>query len=242
MPSADPLLLAIDTANLTASVALMQGTHCLHLCHDPTPSKQAERLFPLVSALFSATGYGYTALQAIGVSIGPGSFTGIRIGMAAARGIALAAHLPVIGVTTLEAAAYTAKDGVHPVYAILDARRGQYYAQPFDATLTPLAEAILAGPEALVLPIGDTPFILTGSGAMAARETARQQGKRFLDAEGTANPETIATAIGAVAASRLASGIMPALPRPFYIRPPDASPGKNRNPIKERYDAPDRTS
>ncbi|MCB1320003.1 MAG: tRNA (adenosine(37)-N6)-threonylcarbamoyltransferase complex dimerization subunit type 1 TsaB, partial [Leptospiraceae bacterium] len=135
-------ILALDSSSGTCSAALGDESGLRAMLTEPRSAMQAERLLPLIEALLQQESIKYRDLDAVAVSIGPGSFTGIRIGLAAARGLALAADIPLIGVTTLEAAVHAALNrhggkGIRRIAALLDARRGQCYAQHFmrgDAT------------------------------------------------------------------------------------------------------------
>ena len=96
-------LLALDTATAACSVALWRDGAVLARRFEAMLRGQSEALMPMVGAVLAEAGCGFKDLDAIAVTVGPGAFTGLRIGLAAARGMALAAELPLIGVTTLEA-------------------------------------------------------------------------------------------------------------------------------------------
>lgn len=127
MPS-DPTILAFDTSAAHCAVALFHGGACA-VTVEEMGRGQAERLMPLLEESLSAARLGWADLDALAVGVGPGNFTGIRIAVAAARGLALGTGKPAIGVSTLEAQAYGLD---RPVRAVLDARRGMGYAQAFD--------------------------------------------------------------------------------------------------------------
>lgn len=215
-------LLAIDTANATCSAALYADGALLCEKIDMTPSKQAERLFPLINNVFEETGYSYASLTVLAVTVGPGSFTGIRIGMAAARGIALAAKLPIIGVTSLEAAAWPASQGNKPVLVVLDARRGQVYTQYF--SIKAKSEAALIEYAEMMQYLPPSPFILAGSGANLVLPLLQQHQADFTISE-VANAPTAAN-VAQVAALKYPGLDLPTLPspKPFYLRKPDAKP------------------
>lgn len=147
------ILLAIDTAAPRLQLALLNGDRIETLVED-MPQGHAERIFHAIGELLRRAGIGYPDLQRIAVTTGPGSFTGLRIGLSAARGLALALGIPVIGVPSLTAIALPAQ-GVAAV--VLDARRGESYAQLFG--LGPSAPQVLptADAEALVPP--DVPVL-----------------------------------------------------------------------------------
>ena len=121
-------LLAIDTAGPRLQLALRDGTATDALVEE-MPTGQAERLFPAIDALLGRNGVPYAALERVAVTTGPGSFTGVRIGLSAARGLGLALGVPVIGIPSLLAISLTADHG--PLTVLLDARRDEAYMQRF---------------------------------------------------------------------------------------------------------------
>src|SRR3954452_10699203 len=136
------LILAIDTA-LDACSAGVLDTDAGHLiARESLPMKRghAEALMPLIARVIRQSGVGFANLDRIAVTTGPGSFTGLRVGISAARGIALAAGKPVVGVTTL--AAYAApvvnRGGEHPVISAIDARHDHVYLQVVAGNGSPL--------------------------------------------------------------------------------------------------------
>ncbi|MGH1368281.1 MAG: tRNA (adenosine(37)-N6)-threonylcarbamoyltransferase complex dimerization subunit type 1 TsaB [Maritimibacter sp.] len=128
MPS-DPLILAFDTSAAHCAAALLSGDDILACRFEEMARGQAERLFPLLEDVLAQGDVAWSALDGIGVGVGPGNFTGIRIGVSAARGLALGLDIPAVGISTLEAFAYGA---VRPCLSVLEARRGMVFAQSFD--------------------------------------------------------------------------------------------------------------
>ncbi|HXC90827.1 MAG TPA: tRNA (adenosine(37)-N6)-threonylcarbamoyltransferase complex dimerization subunit type 1 TsaB, partial [Stellaceae bacterium] len=150
-PRPGPLILALDAAGGGCSAAVVAGDEVLGLRHAAMMHGQAEALLPLVDEAMRASGLTVAALDLVAVTTGPGSFTGIRVGLAAARGIALAANLPLLGVTGFEAAAAGAEaamDGCCLVVA-LESRRADLYVQLFDGHRNSLCEPVAVLPEAL---------------------------------------------------------------------------------------------
>lgn len=129
-------LLAIDTATGTFSLALYDSENQLEFFVSEEPNKQAENLIPEVEALLARHGLVYDDLDRIAANIGPGSFTGLRIGLAAMKAWELVLDAKMVAVTALEAAALQKGGGD----VTLDARRGQAFMQEFDANLQPLSE------------------------------------------------------------------------------------------------------
>jgi tRNA threonylcarbamoyladenosine biosynthesis protein TsaB len=127
-------LLAIDTAAPRLQLALLMDQRIDALVEE-MPQGQAERIFPAIAELLARNGVSYAALGRIAVTTGPGSFTGLRIGLSAARGLGLALEIPVIGVPSLLALSLSS-DNV-PTAVLLDARRGEAYLQLFSGPASP---------------------------------------------------------------------------------------------------------
>lgn len=123
-------ILAFDTSAAHCAAALLLGDR-VWLKTEAMEKGQAERLMPLISDLLAEAGVALADVTAIAVGTGPGNFTGVRIAVAAARGLALGLGVPAIGVTRLEALAYGLP---RPVTVVEDARRGEVYVQRFDAS------------------------------------------------------------------------------------------------------------
>lgn len=127
MPSdGPPTTLAFDTAAPHCAAALLRGGQIVAATREDMTRGQVERLVPLLEALLASAGIGWRDLDIIGVGTGPGNFTGTRIAIATARGLALSLGIPAIGVSTLEAQAHGC-DG--PAVSLAPAPRGQVYAQ-----------------------------------------------------------------------------------------------------------------
>jgi tRNA threonylcarbamoyladenosine biosynthesis protein TsaB len=181
----------------------------------------AEALIPLVDRVVGAVEGGFVALDRIAVTVGPGSFTGLRVGIAAARAIALAAGIPALGVTTLSAfaAPVIAAGSGGLVAAAIDARHGQVYLQVFaQGGRTVVTPRIIPAREGARL-LGSGPVRIVGSGAALLQAEARAIG---LDAA----VDEVAPAPDILWVARLGMAAAPAqaLPKPFYLRPPDARP------------------
>src|SRR6185503_11999991 len=125
------LILAIDTALDACAAAVLDTSAGGLIARESQVMKRghAEALMPLIARVMKASGVAFTALDRIAATTGPGSFTGLRVGLSAARGIALAAGKPVVGVTTLTAfaAPVVSENGEHPVIAVIDARHDHVY-------------------------------------------------------------------------------------------------------------------
>lgn len=218
-------VLALDTATAACSVAVWCDGAIRANGYATMDRGHAEALMPMVERTMDAAGLAYSELDLLAATVGPGTFTGLRVGLAAARGLALATRLPIVGVTTLEALAHgVARESRagRPVMAVLDARRGEVYGQAFAADLAPLdpPRALAPMAAAAMLPAG--PVVLVGDGAemvLAALAGPRR------DVTIAATPRLPdAVHVAALAASRFAAddGSPRAAPRPLYLRPPGA--------------------
>lgn len=123
------LTLAFDTAATAVSVALLNGQNVVAADGRNMERGQGEALIPMVDALLKQAGLSPADVKRVAVSVGPGSFTGVRVGLAAARGMGLALHVPVVGITTLAAAAYQVP--AETVLAVADTKRGDFFTQLF---------------------------------------------------------------------------------------------------------------
>ena len=213
MPS-EPLTLAFDTEAAHCAAALVRGDALLAERAEPMARGQAERLLPLLGELLAGAGQGWDDLGLIAVGTGPGNFTGLRIAVAAARGLALARGLPAIGVSLFEALAEGTQG---PALVTLDDRRGGLFAQRLEAGL-PVGAPVEADPEALEAALGPFPAAMLCLGHRAG-EVAARLGR----AAGSEAAEPDPRAIARVAARRLRAGAPPR-PAPLYIRRADALP------------------
>ena len=206
------IVLAIDTALDACSAAAVQDEVVLAAASEPMQRGHQERLAPMVAEVMTAAGVAFGRLDRIGVTTGPGSFTGLRVGLAFAKGLALALEIDCVGIGSLEALAADAPAPGH-VAAVVDARRGQVYLQLFEGG------AALGPPEALTLDEAAArlariarPLTLVGSGAPLLAD--RTPGATVAH---SAAPDPVRLAR---LAARAAGG--PGSPAPIYLRAPDA--------------------
>jgi len=214
LPS-DPVTLGFDTSAAHCAAALLSGDRIIASRHEEMGKGQAERLMPLIEEVLSEGGAALGDLSALGVGIGPGNFTGIRISVAAARGLALALGIPAVGVSGLEALSL---DGPRPALACLDARRDHLYLQRF-------AQGADRGP-ALV------PFEDVADWALPGLTVIGTRGDEVAARLGAGQAEAVhppAPAIARIAAARWQSG--GPRPAPLYLRAPDAAPARDRGPV-----------
>ncbi len=123
----DPVILAFDTSAAHCAAALLRGDAVLEARAEDMGRGQAERLFPLLEEVLASNGLGWQDLSRLGVGIGPGNFTGIRISVAAARGLALSLGVPAIGVSTFQAISMSEPA---PHLPAVPAPRDQFYILP----------------------------------------------------------------------------------------------------------------
>ena len=131
------LLLSLDTASTTLSLSLFEDEKKLASFDEVMLRGQAERLIPEIQGLFQKAGKNVNELTAVAVGVGPGSFTGVRVALATARGFALALDVPVYGVSSLEAYAYGAGEDV---FVALDTKRGDFYVAGYNKDLEEVFE------------------------------------------------------------------------------------------------------
>lgn len=203
---ADPgLVLGFDTSAAQCAAALVSGDRVLAARREAMDRGQAERLLPMLQEVLAKAGAGWGDLAALAVCTGPGNFTGIRVGVAAARGLALGLGVPAIGVTAFEAHSHAAP--ARRTFALL--AQGRWYGQTAEA-----GEGVDAPAE-----LGTAP---PGSGAPEAVALTG------LVRPGPVDPAHVAL----LAAARLATGSAHAAarPLPFYLRAADAAPSSEPPP------------
>jgi tRNA threonylcarbamoyladenosine biosynthesis protein TsaB len=212
-------LLAIETATEACSVALWFDGNVRER-YEIAPRRHAELVLPWADALLAEAGIAKSQLDAIAVGRGPGAFTGVRLAIALAQGIALALDRPVVAVSTLAALAMQS-EGAH-IIAAIDARMGEIYLGSFARDADGLVAAIdaerLARPDAVALPEGSD-WIGVGSGFAADYEAlVKTLGEHLLRHDGAALPH--AADIARLAARAYANGeaVAPELAEPAYLR------------------------
>jgi tRNA threonylcarbamoyladenosine biosynthesis protein TsaB len=218
-------VLGLDTATRRASVGLLANGRVVAE-QSQNDGRHAVHLLPLIDSVLQQGGCAVRDLDAIAVSSGPGSFTGLRVGLSVAKGVACATNVPLVGIPTLEALARTLDKPRGTICTLLDARKGEVYAAYFVASergWTRLIEDTVTTPEAVVAAV-PTPCTIIGDAVLAYGEFLRDR----LGPEVTVLPwHTYGPRGGTVAtlgAERLLQGGSTDLPtlEPSYVRPPDA--------------------
>jgi len=220
------LLLAIDTASPTGSVALLAGERLVGEILLHLKTTHSERLLGVVDQLLEAAGVALADLGALAVIKGPGSFTGLRVGMATAKGLSLALGIPLVGISTLRTLAANLPWSEHRVCALLDARKNEVYAGLFRnvaGRMEPCGEERVMAPERLLQELeGNVLFV--GDGAERYRSLIVRQ----LAGRAHFAPAPLHQPRAALAAWLAQSELDVALPpsadllAPVYIRPSEA--------------------
>jgi tRNA threonylcarbamoyladenosine biosynthesis protein TsaB len=224
------LILALDTALDACSAAVLDTTTSKTIAIESQAMKRghAEALMPLIARVMAASGVAFTALDRIAVTTGPGSFTGLRVGLSAARGIALAADKPVVGLTTLTAyaAPVVAENGEHPIISAIDARHDHVYFQVVSGDgsplikpkVAPIAEALEASQFGAPLLVGNAAKILADRWPADAPPPFKVEPQPAPDINWVAW-------VGAAVSPESAPA------KPYYLRAPDAKPPKDQLPV-----------
>jgi tRNA threonylcarbamoyladenosine biosynthesis protein TsaB len=219
------LILSIDTA-LDACAAAVLDTAGGVIASESLAMKRghAEALMPLIARVMKASGTAFAALDRVAATTGPGSFTGLRVGLSAARGIALAAGKPVVGVTTLTAfaAPVVSENSPHPVISAVDARHDQVYFQVLGGDGRSLIKPKVAPiTEALEAARFGTPHLVGNAADIVAQRWPADAPPPF-KVDQQAAPDIAWVAWLGAAVNPESS---PA--RPYYLRAPDAKPPKD---------------
>ena len=218
-------ILGLETATLTGGAALLDGDRMVGEVTLSVALTHSERLLASVDRLLGDCGWTLETLDGVAVSIGPGSFTGLRVGLATAKGLALAADLPIVPVPTLDALAAGLPFADAPVCPLLDARKGEVYVSLYRWTgdrMTRLWD-YLALPPAEAIGRLAAPVIVLGDGV----EPCRPHLARLGDGVRVAPPARrlpSAAMVGQLGHARLLSGETtdPDALVPLYLRPSEA--------------------
>jgi len=223
-----PTLLAIETAGSACSVAVGTGSGVLSAERQAMRYGHVEALLPMVDRVLAASGLTRAALDGVAVGVGPGGFTGIRVGLGAAQGIALALKARLIGVTSFAAVAAMLPSGAGSVLVSLDSRREDFYVQLFDrASGLPLAEPAAVMPADVPGHVSEAayagPLLLAGD---IVEATAAALGGRFvIEIADNSAPDARGVLTAALRRVAREPGGIPV--RPLYLRPPDVTVPKN---------------
>jgi tRNA threonylcarbamoyladenosine biosynthesis protein TsaB len=216
-------VLAIDTALEACSAAILDTDRRDGVTSRSVPMIRghAEALVPLIAAVMSEADMEFAELDRIAVTVGPGSFTGLRVGVAAARGIALATGKPAVGLTTLEALAapFFAADETRPLLAAIDARHDRVYMQLFGPGGQSLVAPQVASTRHAIRVAMASPTRIVGNAAKLIEEAWPDDEQRPLLVSAVQAPD-----IAWVARLGAAVGDLTAPVRPLYLGDADAHP------------------
>jgi len=220
------LILAIDTALDACAAAVLDTDSGKLVAQESQAMKRghAEALMPLIARVMRGSGLPFAALDRIAVTTGPGSFTGLRVGLSAARGIALAASKPAVGVTTLTAyaAPIVGQNVEQPVISAIDARHDQVYFQVVGGDGSPLLRPRLSPiAEALGAARYGAPYLVGNAAQILANRWPSDAPPPYkVDAQAAPDIAWVAW-VGAAVNPDTAPA------RPYYLRAPDAKPSMN---------------
>ncbi|OJX81939.1 tRNA (adenosine(37)-N6)-threonylcarbamoyltransferase complex dimerization subunit type 1 TsaB [Magnetospirillum sp. 64-120] len=210
------LILALDSAGSACSVALWRDGAVLARRFAVMARGQSEVLVPMVGEVMAAAGTDFAALDLLAVSVGPGAFTGIRIGLATARALALAAGKPVAGIATTHAVAAAVpvdqRQG-RDILVVVDSRRAELWVQRFDAQARPLGPILALAPEQVAAQMAG-PLALAGDGAALVAALLPQ-------AQVTETTHVDAALVAELAARNWPDRVLPA--EPLYLRDADVT-------------------
>ena len=218
-------ILAIDTATSSCSVALWCDGAVISSRNQKMSRGHAESLVPFVQHVLEEAKIIANNLDLLVVTIGPGAFTGLRIGLATARGIALVARVPCLGLTTTEVIAHEVKKNVWQqgtLLVALDSKRADIYAQAFELGCKPINEASAIDPSKLGEWLQDAPgpIHVVGDARLQADEALTKAGFETIVTEKPEVPD--GSVMAELAFKRWTGGDILKPPLPLYLRPPDA--------------------
>jgi tRNA threonylcarbamoyladenosine biosynthesis protein TsaB len=226
-------VLAFDTCLGAVSVAVRRqgadGEWRVCDAMERRASGHAERLMPMIADVMEQAGLGFGDLERIAVTVGPGTFTGVRVGVAAARGLALATGLPVVGTTSLAVMAHGAGELLGAARSgellgvAVDARRGMVYVQIFNRAREATSAPLLLAPQEVAALVGARSVTVVGSGAEAVASAITAVG-------GSAQASFTELEPHARSLALLADTLGPVSPLlPLYLRPPDVKPQADKS-------------
>jgi tRNA threonylcarbamoyladenosine biosynthesis protein TsaB len=225
-------ILALDTSMGACSAAVLCAaagrTRRLHALQAEMQRGHAETLMPMVQEVLTEAGIGAGDLDVIAATLGPGSFTGVRIAIAAARGLALVTQARLFGTDSLTVMARAAlMEGMVPAgpFAVaVDARRAMLYFGVYDEQAQKLDGPLLIAPDDAVRLLPPDLRAVVGNGAQLLADAAAGGGRPLEPALVTLQPSAATLAEIALQGSKTTAVLRPLYLRPLYLRPPDAKP------------------
>ncbi|PIR39099.1 MAG: tRNA (adenosine(37)-N6)-threonylcarbamoyltransferase complex dimerization subunit type 1 TsaB [Alphaproteobacteria bacterium CG11_big_fil_rev_8_21_14_0_20_39_49] len=215
-------ILSVDTTCGDCSVSLLKDGNIACEITQTESGKQAEQMISLIQTVLKNGGTNYKELDAIAVNIGPGSFTGVRIGLSGVKGINLVTGTPIVPVTSFESVAMQLdlKNNKKDILVALDAKRKQLYVQLFRANLEPLTPPELISYDQITKFNKNNEIILTGNGSMLVADILSANNCNYEVINKNAASESVSIAYAAY--KKFKANDYPKIISPLYIRKPDA--------------------
>ena len=222
-------ILAFDSSGSGCAAAVLSGERVLAQESAAMLRGQAEHLVPMIARVMKAAGLGFGALDLIAVTLGPGAFTGVRIGIATAQGLALSTGVPALGLGSFDAVVASVPDALLAGRALLvaiESRREELFLQAFDATRKPIGEGALVAAEnwGTAAPAG--PLVLAGDGGERLRSAFEDRDIVMAPESGAIDP----VALARLAAERWHAGARSERLKPRYLHAPDVTLAKGAAP------------
>ncbi len=212
-------VLALETAGAACSVAVWDDA-IIAARFLSIGRGHAELLAPMIAEVLAEAGISAAEVDRLAVTVGPGAFTGLRVGLATARGLALASNTPLVGITTFEALAHAVpaeERAGRTLLVVVESRRSELFLQRFDAALIPIGAPLVLTAEACAATLPAGPLLVAGDGALHLRAALADRAETlFAAGQGQASAAVVAR----IAATLPAGAGLP--PRPLYLRAPDA--------------------
>jgi tRNA threonylcarbamoyl adenosine modification protein YeaZ len=224
-------LLAVDTTSYAGSVAMLDGDEIRGLIGIHAVPGHAERLLPTIDMLLKELELSLEDIEAFAVAAGPGSFTGLRIGISTVEGLSYSTERPVVGVSSLEATAYHFRYRAGLVASFLDARRGEIFGALYRGdgkSLDTVGEAVCEKPDVFLNRLPAEPVLIAGSGTLTYRELLENHPKVQ-----PADPAFfLAEEVGRIGRRRIREGRATPLGglEAIYLRPSDAEKARKVKP------------
>ncbi|MEQ8507883.1 MAG: tRNA (adenosine(37)-N6)-threonylcarbamoyltransferase complex dimerization subunit type 1 TsaB [Rhodospirillaceae bacterium] len=217
-------VLAFDTSMSACSVAVWQDNEVLSETTEMMVHGQAEALLPAIEHALKVSAITYADLDRVAVTVGPGSFTGVRVGLATARGLGAATGLPVMGIRTTEVIATQARQGTNKAIAVvIDARRAEVYLHCFHNNGQQIMGPACLLPEDAAAQLERDNWVIAGDAAKLVSSHMKQH-HDIADVK-SVNVLTLAAMVADRAVPEVG-------PRPVYIRPPDAVIPRNGGQLR----------
>mgnify|MGYP001201478440 CR=1 FL=1 len=215
------LVLGMDSATSACSVAVLRDGRVVAHEFEAMVKRQAAALVPMIARVLKAASSSVIELDLIAVTVGPGAYTGVRIGLSTAQTLSLAAQVPLVGVTTLEAVAGAIGPSMEDILVVMETKRSDFYVQLFRKDGTTGADPAAMNAADLLKAFPEAEVRLAGDAAERAAEVFRKAGRAVFVVSPDGLPDAVwVSRVGAGRAEEAYIGFA----KPLYLRPPDARP------------------